>query len=63
MLLSLFREKQLVPELTQTVTVQNKLENGLELQRLQETFLGLDVASDCDDEPMSDEKDDDAVSL
>jgi hypothetical protein len=57
------REKQLVPELTQTVTVQNKLENGRELQRLQETFLGLDVASDGDDEPMSDEEDDDAASL
>jgi hypothetical protein len=58
------REKQLVPELTQTVTVQNKLENGLELQRLQEDFLGLDVASDDDDdEPMSNEEDDDAASL
>ena len=42
------REKQLVPELTQTVTVQNKLENGLELLRLQETFLG----SDDDDDDM-----------
>ena len=57
------REKQLVPESTQTVTVQNKLENGRELQRLQEDFLGLDVASDGDDEPMSNEEDDDAASL
>jgi hypothetical protein len=40
------REKQLVPECTETVTVQNKLENGLELRRLQETFLGLDISSD-----------------
>jgi hypothetical protein len=55
------REKQLVPELTQTVTVQNKLENGLELQRLQEDFLGLDVATD-DDEQMSNDEDDNAAS-
>ena len=47
------REKQLVPELTQTVTVQNKLENGLELLRLQETFLG----SDDDDDDMEHEND------
>lgn len=47
------REKQLVPELTEVVTVQNKLENGLELQRLQETFLGLDISSD--DDQMGDE--------
>ena len=56
------RERQLVPELTQTVTVQNKLENGLELQRLQENFLGLGVASD-EDERMSNEDDDDAASV
>jgi DDE superfamily endonuclease len=55
------RERQLVPELTQTVTVQNKLENGLELQRLQEDFLGLDVASD-DDEQMSNKDDDEHMS-
>jgi hypothetical protein len=30
------------------MTVQNKLENGRDLQRLQETFLGLDLASDDD---------------
>jgi DDE superfamily endonuclease len=42
------REKQIVPELMQTMTVQNKLENGRDLQRLQETFLGLDLASDDD---------------
>ena len=47
------REKQLAPELTQTVTVQNKLENGLELLRLQETFLG----SDDDDDDMEHEND------
>ena len=40
------REKQPTPECAETVTVQNKLENGLELQRLQETFLGLDISSD-----------------
>ena len=43
------RERQLAPELTKVVTVQNKLENGLELLRLQEEFLGLDV-EDNDDE-------------
>ena len=40
------REKQLAPERTQTATVQNKLENGRDLQRLQETFLGMDIGSD-----------------
>jgi hypothetical protein len=53
------RERQLVPELTQTVTVQNKLENGLELQRLQENFLGLDVASDDDEQMLNNEDDED----
>ena len=48
------REKQLVPECTETVTVQNKLENGLELQRLQQTFLGLDM--DDDDSGENDEE-------
>ena len=56
------REKQLVPELTQTVTVQNKLENGRELLRLQEEFLGLDVVSD-DDEQMSNDGDENAASV
>ncbi|OAQ25505.1 hypothetical protein K457DRAFT_23124 [Linnemannia elongata AG-77] len=51
------RERQLALELTQTVTVQYKLESGLELQRMQEEFLGLDVASD-DDEQMSNADDD-----
>ncbi|OAQ22585.1 hypothetical protein K457DRAFT_25967 [Linnemannia elongata AG-77] len=56
------REKQLVPELTQTVTVQNKLENGRELLRLQEKFLGLDVVSD-DDEQTSNDGDENAASV
>ena len=42
------RDKQLIPELTEVATVRNKLENGLELLKLQEKFLGLDVASDDD---------------
>ena len=33
-----------MPECAETVTEQNKLENGLELQRPQETFLGMDVS-------------------
>lgn len=52
------REKQLVPEAAETPTVTNKLENGLELQRLQETFLGLGVGSD-DDVMEEDEEDED----
>ncbi|KAF9111524.1 hypothetical protein BGW39_004333, partial [Mortierella sp. 14UC] len=44
------QERQLVPELTEVVTVQNKLENGMELLRLQEEFLGLDDNDDEDDE-------------
>lgn len=55
------RERQLVPELTQTVTVQNKLENGLELQKMQEKFLGMDVGSG-DDEQMSNKDDDEHMS-
>ena len=56
------RERQLIPELTQTITVQNKLENGLELQRMQEKFVGIDVASDDDDEQTSNKDDDEEMS-
>ncbi|KAG0195478.1 hypothetical protein BGX28_001301 [Mortierella sp. GBA30] len=40
------REKRVMPELTEVVTVQNKLENGLELLELQKKFLGMEVVSD-----------------
>lgn len=48
------REKQLVPELTEVVTVQNILENGLELLRLQEEFLGLDLEDNEDEDDTMD---------
>ncbi|KAG0011364.1 hypothetical protein BGZ82_003033 [Podila clonocystis] len=46
------REKKLIPELTETYTVQHKLERGAELLKLQEEFLGMDVSDD--DEGMGD---------
>lgn len=48
------REKQLVPERTQTATVQNKLENGRNLLKLQETFLGMDMEDDSENDMEND---------
>ncbi|KAG0195782.1 hypothetical protein BGX28_000638 [Mortierella sp. GBA30] len=39
-------EKKLMPELTETYTVQHKLETGAELLKLQETFLGMEMSDD-----------------
>ncbi|KAI1286531.1 hypothetical protein EDD11_000330 [Mortierella claussenii] len=40
------REKKLIPELTETYTVQHKLESGSQLLKLQEEFLGLELSDD-----------------
>jgi len=45
-------EKKLIPELTETYTVQHKLESGAELLKLQEEFLGMELSDD--DEGMRD---------
>ena len=45
------KEKILTPELTETCTVQHKLESGRELLKLQEAFLGMELSED--DEGMS----------
>ncbi|CAO3572433.1 unnamed protein product [Mortierella alpina] len=39
-------EKKLIPELTETYSVQHKLESGAELLKLQEAFLGMDLSDD-----------------
>ncbi|KAF9537260.1 hypothetical protein EC957_008586 [Mortierella hygrophila] len=39
-------EKKLIPELTETYTVQTKLESGAELLKLQEAFLGMELLDD-----------------
>lgn len=39
-------EKKLIPELTETYTVQTKLESGAELLKLQEAFLGMELSDD-----------------
>lgn len=43
-------EKKLVPELTETFTVQHKLESGAELLKLQEAFLSVDLSGGDDDD-------------
>lgn len=59
------REKPLAPEHTETVTVHNKLENGLELQRLQQTFLRMDMGSDdeMEDDSENDIEDEDENNM
>jgi hypothetical protein len=39
-------EKKLIPELTETYTVQHKLESGVELLKLQEAFLGVELSDE-----------------
>ena len=39
-------EKKLIPELTETYSVQQKLESGAELLKLQEEFLVVDLSDD-----------------
>lgn len=41
-------EKKLIPELTETYTVQHKLESGAELLKLQEAFLDMEISDDDD---------------
>jgi hypothetical protein len=41
-------EKKLIPELTETYTVQHKLESGAELLKLQKDFLSMDISDDDD---------------
>jgi hypothetical protein len=39
-------DKKLIPDVTETYTVLNKLEYGHEMLQAQEAFLGMDIAED-----------------
>jgi hypothetical protein len=43
-------DKKIIPDLTETYTVQNKLENGNDMLRMQQEFLSLDMDESGDDE-------------